>query len=418
MPEAMAQAEVADVGASVQRALRAAAAEARAEARQDRAQSPRASTWKCTVCTYLNDEGGQYCGACGSHHARPPPPRQQPQTELGGACWSCPRCTYTNSARMPRCEICLEDSPLLPAAPEHDDEEDLEEEEDEEEAPPRLADRPEWLQLEAAEGVSPLGWLPSSMPPEARVYVREVLHDSWAEEQGLRIGDELREAHGLQVPLLSREEFIDVMQRRPLRLTFRRAHEDFALEGDSQSEAALGEVEDDDEEEEDEDEDDDEEDDDDEEELEEDDDDDEVEEDLDEEGEEYDDEDLLQGPIALDFVDVEDEDGPASFSFYQDEVDDGETDPESELDSEIGLPLALGALPTHQISEQDVREAPPDRQECPICLEEYCAGATVLTLPCFHRFHEACAVQWLRRSLCCPTCKYSLASSGLWTSEG
>ena len=52
---------------------------------------------------------------------------------------------------------------------------------------------------------------------------------------------------------------------------------------------------------------------------------------------------------------------------------------------------------------------PPDPQEgCVICLEDFAVGVQVLTLPCAHVFHAACADKWLEHSAVCPLCKYNL----------
>ncbi|KAI4376359.1 hypothetical protein MLD38_014128 [Melastoma candidum] len=54
---------------------------------------------------------------------------------------------------------------------------------------------------------------------------------------------------------------------------------------------------------------------------------------------------------------------------------------------------------------------PNDDLKCSICQEEYINGDEVGRLPCEHRYHVACAQQWLRLKNWCPICKGSAASS-------
>ena len=39
---------------------------------------------------------------------------------------------------------------------------------------------------------------------------------------------------------------------------------------------------------------------------------------------------------------------------------------------------------------------------CLICLSSYHAGDPLLVLPCLHRFHSACIINWLQRHGHCP----------------
>ena len=50
-----------------------------------------------------------------------------------------------------------------------------------------------------------------------------------------------------------------------------------------------------------------------------------------------------------------------------------------------------------------------DSQVCSICLEDYCVGSSVKTLPCLHCFHADCIDRWLRLNTSCPVCKHSLS---------
>jgi Ring finger domain len=50
-----------------------------------------------------------------------------------------------------------------------------------------------------------------------------------------------------------------------------------------------------------------------------------------------------------------------------------------------------------------------DREEyqsiCPICIDEYQCGDSIMWLPCFHYLHEHCAISWLKTNCTCPMCK-------------
>ncbi len=46
-----------------------------------------------------------------------------------------------------------------------------------------------------------------------------------------------------------------------------------------------------------------------------------------------------------------------------------------------------------------------DRTKCAICLEHFCVGETIRTIPCFHSFHMDCIDPWLRQKSICPICK-------------
>ena len=46
-----------------------------------------------------------------------------------------------------------------------------------------------------------------------------------------------------------------------------------------------------------------------------------------------------------------------------------------------------------------------ERTRCNICLEDFCRGDTVLSLPCFHIYHEECIVHWLGEHKTCGICR-------------
>jgi hypothetical protein len=47
---------------------------------------------------------------------------------------------------------------------------------------------------------------------------------------------------------------------------------------------------------------------------------------------------------------------------------------------------------------------------CAICLEDFCQGEIVKTLPCFHCFHDDHISTWLMQSQRCPLCKLRVVS--------
>lgn len=57
-----------------------------------------------------------------------------------------------------------------------------------------------------------------------------------------------------------------------------------------------------------------------------------------------------------------------------------------------------GSSPSHGGSS-------PSHEQCSICLSSYDEGEQLLTLPCLHFFHSACARTWLGRSKLCPVCR-------------
>ena len=45
---------------------------------------------------------------------------------------------------------------------------------------------------------------------------------------------------------------------------------------------------------------------------------------------------------------------------------------------------------------------------CGVCLEEFQNGERLKTLPCLHRYHNACIDKWLEQCAKCPICKYEV----------
>lgn len=44
-------------------------------------------------------------------------------------------------------------------------------------------------------------------------------------------------------------------------------------------------------------------------------------------------------------------------------------------------------------------------RQCAVCLLDYVLGDELVSLPCTHRFHSECAIQWLRQRATCPVCR-------------
>ncbi|CBH15432.1 hypothetical protein, conserved [Trypanosoma brucei gambiense DAL972] len=51
---------------------------------------------------------------------------------------------------------------------------------------------------------------------------------------------------------------------------------------------------------------------------------------------------------------------------------------------------------------------PDNAEKCPVCLEQLVDGAEVHEIACGHVSHHSCIIPWLRRSNCCPTCRYEI----------
>ena len=68
----------------------------------------------------------------------------------------------------------------------------------------------------------------------------------------------------------------------------------------------------------------------------------------------------------------------------------------------------ISSLPFIKILDPK-RQLPGDKQECPICFEEYKIGDERTTLPCLHGFHRDCVNHWLASKDSCPLCKTSVS---------
>mmetsp|Transcript_6442 Transcript_6442/g.11513 ORF Transcript_6442/g.11513 Transcript_6442/m.11513 type:complete len:165 (-) Transcript_6442:122-616(-) len=73
---------------------------------------------------------------------------------------------------------------------------------------------------------------------------------------------------------------------------------------------------------------------------------------------------------------------------------------------------AVASLPTHELTQEDITAAQGEQKACSICMEEFAVGDKQRTMPCFHRFHQACLDEWLTRNGTCPICKFDVDSTG------
>ncbi|KQJ83527.1 uncharacterized protein LOC100837137 isoform X1 [Brachypodium distachyon] len=60
---------------------------------------------------------------------------------------------------------------------------------------------------------------------------------------------------------------------------------------------------------------------------------------------------------------------------------------------------------------QSVLQSTSNEEPCAVCLENPSIGDTIRTLPCFHKFHQECIDEWLRRKKLCPVCKCGITRS-------
>lgn len=60
----------------------------------------------------------------------------------------------------------------------------------------------------------------------------------------------------------------------------------------------------------------------------------------------------------------------------------------------------LEQLPRRRYEARGCTEAP----NCAVCLDEFDAGADIITLPCMHEFHGSCICEWLKKKPTCPCC--------------
>jgi hypothetical protein len=61
---------------------------------------------------------------------------------------------------------------------------------------------------------------------------------------------------------------------------------------------------------------------------------------------------------------------------------------------------------------------PAGGSTCSVCLAPFERGETLLTLPCLHFFHAACATAWLADHAHCPVCRGRVAAEDAGAGAG
>ncbi|MCQ2819947.1 MAG: hypothetical protein MJ252_21995, partial [archaeon] len=56
----------------------------------------------------------------------------------------------------------------------------------------------------------------------------------------------------------------------------------------------------------------------------------------------------------------------------------------------------------------DISKLNEEKKNCSICLEPFQINESVITLPCFHIFHEKCILKWLETQNFCPICRFKI----------
>ena len=69
----------------------------------------------------------------------------------------------------------------------------------------------------------------------------------------------------------------------------------------------------------------------------------------------------------------------------------------------------LDQLPQSEFKMSDLQKNATDgEKQCIVCLSDYEEGEKVLTLTCFHKFHNACIVEWFKTKDSCPVCRVKI----------
>ena len=70
---------------------------------------------------------------------------------------------------------------------------------------------------------------------------------------------------------------------------------------------------------------------------------------------------------------------------------------ENDLESRLIRSTICDNLPTHKCGKKE-------KGQCSICMEDYKTRESMITLPCFHTFHETCCRKWIAERAVCPVC--------------
>ncbi|PNT65450.1 hypothetical protein BRADI_4g42649v3, partial [Brachypodium distachyon] len=138
-------------------------------------------------------------------------------------------------------------------------------------------------------------------------------------------------------------------------------------------------------------------------------------------GEEHEDEEVLSFFLRERAEDEEDEDEGEDLD-EEDMEDGGEAGTvdyhEAYRDGGFGgVPASAAAIADlikkgryHEMKERDEVAYREAARRCMICIEDFEAGDDLGVMPCSHRFHHVCLVEWLSRSRLCPCCRHALPS--------
>jgi len=77
--------------------------------------------------------------------------------------------------------------------------------------------------------------------------------------------------------------------------------------------------------------------------------------------------------------------------------------------------LLQSSQPQERLDRESIRriinntvQTENDTEQCPVCLETFEEGMTVVETPCNHKFHNNCISRWLQSHSTCPVCRASL----------
>jgi len=70
-------------------------------------------------------------------------------------------------------------------------------------------------------------------------------------------------------------------------------------------------------------------------------------------------------------------------------------------------------LPVDVLRKVPIMLRTPVGEQCPICLSEYDWLDDAVELPCKHRYHHDCVVEWLGKHKSCCVCKKEVTPVGL-----
>nr|GMD80789.1 probable E3 ubiquitin-protein ligase RHY1A [Ipomoea batatas]GME00289.1 probable E3 ubiquitin-protein ligase RHY1A [Ipomoea batatas] len=79
-------------------------------------------------------------------------------------------------------------------------------------------------------------------------------------------------------------------------------------------------------------------------------------------------------------------------------------------DASSSKPRGLSAEEIKRLKEERFENGDDESSVCPVCLEDFLAGAKISPLPCSHVFHHGCIYSWLEKSASCPICRFDVTN--------